>query len=273
MVKLANIISSESLELLRSNKSFFMSTSRPLLGFNSSQKILKGFKEKNYTTGILYLQPADAVSTKTLCPYADVAGCKDDCLGKKSGRLAMNQSQLAMTRRTLQYVLDPDGFKDRLRSEIIKNEKDNYCIRLNGTSDIDWTDLIESLPNIQFYDYSKILHRVQRNTLSNYHLTFSGSFLNSKVIKQTKTAIADGLNVALPLNTKETKGEFKRPVTIIANGKRRKLYNFDTTDLRFLDKKGSIGTLLRKGSSIKQRLAEMDQPSFFGNPFTLVQLA
>ena len=174
------LITSEALQTLESYKSYIMNYNLPLLGFNSSQKILKGFKEKDYITGILYLQPANAVSTKTLCPYADVAGCKNDCLGKKSGRLAMNQSQLAMTRRTLQYVLDPDGFKDRLRSEIIKNEKDNYCIRLNGTSDIDWTDLIESLPNIQFYDYSKVLHRVQRNTLSNYHLTFSGSFLNNK---------------------------------------------------------------------------------------------
>ena len=60
--------------------------------------------------------------------------------------------------------------------EIIKNEKDNYCIRLNGTSDIDWSDLIGSLPNIQFYDYSKVLKRIKKNTLDNYHLTYSASF-------------------------------------------------------------------------------------------------
>ena len=125
-----NLITSESLELLRSNKTFYMSTKRPLLGFNSSNKILKGLKKLNYTTGILYLQPSNAVSKKTLCPHAKPAGCEEPCLGKKSGRLAMLTSQRAMTRRTLQYVLDPDGFKDRLRTEIVKNENIELIPRL-----------------------------------------------------------------------------------------------------------------------------------------------
>ena len=94
---------------------------------------------------------------------AELSGCKDPCL-KSSGRLGMNNAQLAMARRTVQYLQDPDGFKDRLRTEILKNEKDKYCIRLNGTSDIDWSDLIGSLPNIQFYDYSKVLKRLLKTT-------------------------------------------------------------------------------------------------------------
>ena len=185
----------------------------------------------------------------------------------------MNQSQLAMTRRTIQYLTDPDGFKERLRAEILKNKKDNYCIRLNGTSDIDWSDLISSLPDVQFYDYSKVLKRVERNKLNNYHLTYSASFVSNKMVNETKKAFNLGLNIALPLNTKEAKGEFKRPASIIINGERRKLNNFDTTDLRFLEENGSIGTLLRKGSSIKQRLSEMTRPSFFGNINTLGLLA
>ena len=267
------LITSEALQTLESYKSYIMNYNLPLLGFNSSQKILKGFKEKKYTTGILYLQPADSVSRKTLCPFATVADCKDDCLGKKSGRLAMNKSQLAMTRRTIQYLTDPDAFKERLRAEILKNKKDNYCIRLNGTSDIDWSDLISSLPDVQFYDYSKILKRVERNKLNNYHLTYSASFVSNKMVNETKKAFNLGLNIALPLNTKEAKGEFKRPASIIINGERRKLNNFVTTALRFLDENGSIGTLLRKGSSIKQRLSEMTRPSFFGNINTLGLLA
>ena len=251
------LITSEALQTLESYKSYIMNYNLPLLGFNSSQKILKGFKEKKYTTGILYLQPADSVSRKTLCPFATVADCKDDCLGKKSGRLAMNKSQLAMTRRTIQYLTDPDGFKERLRAEIL----------------IDWSDLISSLPDVQFYDYSKVLKRVERNKLNNYHLTYSASFVSNKMVNETKKAFNLGLNIALPLNTKEAKGEFKRPASIIINGERRKLNNFDTTDLRFLDENGSIGTLLRKGSSIKQRLSEMTRPSFFGNINTLGLLA
>ena len=249
-----NLITSESLEILRSNKTFYMSTKRPLLGFNSSYKISKGLKKYNYTTGILYLQPSDAV-------------------GKKSGRLAMLTSQRAMTRRTLQYVLDPDGFKDRLRTEIVKNETDKYCIRLNGTSDIDFSDLISSLPNIQFYDYTKVFHRVERNTLTNYHLTYSASFKTPKLINKTKEAAVKGFNIALPLNTKGAKGDFQIPTEVIINNNLVKLSDFDTTDLRFLDKAGSIGTLTRKGSNIKQRLSEMSDPSFFANLNTLTLLA
>ncbi len=270
---MSNLITSESLELLRSNKTYYMSTKQPLMGFNSSVKISKGLKRFDYTTGILYLQPSNAVSVRTLCPWAKPAGCEDDCLGKKSGRLQMLLSQNAMTRRTIQYVLDPDGVKDRLRSEILKNETDNYCIRLNGTSDEDWSDLISSLPNIQFYDYTKVFHRVERNTLSNYHLTYSASFLNQKLINKTKEAVAKGFNVALPLNTKECKGEFKRPTEAVINNEIKQLDDFDYTDLRFLDKDGSVGTLLRKGSKITDRLAEMSKPSFFGNPSTLALLA
>ena len=270
---MSNLISSESLELLRSNKTFYMSTKQPLMGFNSSIKILKGLKKYDYTTGILYLQPSNAVSVKTFCPFADPAGCKDDCLGKTSGRLAMSQSQRAMTRRSIQYVFDPDGFKERLRHEIIKNERDNYCIRLNGTSDLDWSDLIASLPNVQFYDYTKVFKRLERNTLANYHLTFSASFKSENTIQQTKEAVKRKYNVAIPLNTKECKGEFKRPTELVINSKKESVQNFDITDLRFLDKPSSIGTLTRKGSNIKQRLGEMHQPSFFGNPSTLALLA
>ena len=185
----------------------------------------------------------------------------------------MSQSQRAMTRRSIQYVFDPDGFKERLRHEIIKNERDNYCIRLNGTSDLDWSDLIASLPNVQFYDYTKVFKRLERNTLPNYHLTFSASFKSENTIQQTKEAVKRKYNVAIPLNTKECKGEFKRPTALVINSKKESVQNFDITDLRFLDKPSSIGTLTRKGSNIKQRLGEMHQPSFFGNPSTLALLA
>lgn len=246
-------------------KEYIYNYKYPLLGFNSSSKVLKGFKLKDYTTGILYLQPADSVAMKTLCPFAVTAGCLDECLGKKSGRLAMNQSQLAMTRRTIQYLRDPDYFKERLRFEILKNERTNYCIRLNGTSDIDWSDLISTLPNIQFYDYSKVLTRVKRNKLSNYHLTYSASFKNKKCVKNFVDAIQSGVNTVIAFNTKESSGEFKIPKSITVHGKQIKLVSFDDTDLRFLDKDGAVGSLKRKGSQKKTRLSEIGTPNFFAD--------
>tara|TARA_R100000388_G_scaffold5321_1_gene5536 strand:+ start:72 stop:593 length:522 start_codon:yes stop_codon:yes gene_type:complete len=173
----------------------------------------------------------------------------------------------------VQYLEDPDGFKDRLRAEILRRETDNYCVRLNGTSDIDWSDLIQSLPNIQFYDYSKVLHRVVRNTLSNYHLTFSASLSSVKTIRQLKTATELGLNIAISFNTKECKGEFKIPDTIQLFGKTVKLADFDDTDLRFLDEDGAIGKLTRKGSTKLERLREQGDLNFFADPNNLQLVA
>jgi len=268
LVKSINLIALKSIKPI---EDYIYNYNLPLLGFNSSTKILKGLK-KDYTTGILYLQPADLVAKKTLCSYADVAGCKVPCL-RTSGRLGMSRAQKAMTRKTVQYLKDPDGFKDRLRAEILRRETDNYCIRLNGTSDIDWSDLVQSLPNIQFYDYSKVLHRVARNTLSNYHLTFSASLNSVKTIQQLKTATELGLNIAISFNTKECKGEFKIPDTIQLFGKTVKLADFDETDLRFLDQDGAIGKLTRKGSTKLERLKNQGSFNFFADPNNLQLVA
>ena len=267
-----NKINLITLKSIKPIKEYIYNYNLPLMGFNSSTKILKGFKKQEYTTGILYLQPANLVAKKTLCAYADTAGCKDPCL-RSSGRLGMSGAQKAMTRRTVQYLQDPDGFKDRLRIEILRRETDNYCIRLNGTSDIDWSDLVQSLPNIQFYDYSKVLHRVVRNTLSNYHLTFSASLNSVKTIKQLKSATELGLNIAISFNTKECKGEFKIPDSIQLFGNTVELVGFDETDLRFLDEDGSIGKLTRKGSTKLERLRDQGDLNFFADPNNLQLVA
>ena len=46
-----------------------------LLSFNNP-KIVKGEKISNYLTAIMHLSP---INTK-ICPYQDVAGCKEACL-------------------------------------------------------------------------------------------------------------------------------------------------------------------------------------------------
>jgi len=260
-----NLINTIALKTIKPYEEYINNTKLPLMGLNSSTKVFKGLKKYKYNTSILYLQPANTISKRTLCAYSSVAGCEDDCLGKTSGRMVMNSVQLAMTRRTVQYISDPDGFKERLRSEILKSESDNYCVRLNGTSDEDWSDLISSMPNVQFYDYTKVLHRVERNKLSNYHLTYSASMNNAKCINSFKKAIAAQLNTVISFNTKEAKGEFKIPESIVVAGKTIKLTSFDDTDLRFLDDDGAVGALKRKGSKKETRLAEIGTANFFAD--------
>ena len=239
----------------------YLNSNNSLLG--SSLKVEKGEKE-GYYTSIMYLQPADKIAIKTLCAGAKLNGCKDPCL-ISSGQLGMTTAQNAATRRTIIYLLDKAQFFAMLTKEIERKHSKygvKLAIRLNGTSDIDFTDYIASMPHIRFYDYSKILARVQKNKLTNYDLTYSGSAYSDKSLAITARAFQLGFRVAIAFNTGERLGEFKIPSDIA---------DFDTTDLRFLDDSG-LGALKCKGGSKAKRAATMDKPNFFFTPATYNQL-
>ena len=52
-------------------------------------------------------------------------------------------------------------------------------------------------------------------------------------------------------------------------GSKVNLSSFDTTDLRFLDADGAVGSLKRKGSQKKTRLDELGKFNFFADPITI----
>jgi hypothetical protein len=152
-----------------------------------------------------------------------------------------------------------------LRKEIqakYRKHGDQLAIRLNGTTDIDFTSFIASMPHIRFYDYSKVYARVIKNKLANYDITFSGSAYSEKTIFMTARAIKAGHRVAIAFNTGERKGEFTMPTD---------LADFDTTDLRFTDDK-VLGGLKYKGGSRQSRLDNMDKPNFFFSLKTYINL-
>lgn len=230
----------------------YINSSNPLLG--SSIKVEKGESE-GYYTAILYMQPADKVATRTLCPSAELFGCKAGCL-IGSGMLGMSTGQRAATRKTIIYLLDSARFYTMLRKEVeakYRKHGDKLAIRLNGTSDEDFTSFIASMPHIRFYDYCKVYARVIKNKLANYDITFSGSAYSEKTLYMTARAINEGHRVAIAFNTGETKGEFTMPTD---------LEDFDTTDLRFTDAK-VLGGLKYKGGNRQSRLNNMDKPNFF----------
>ena len=239
----------------------YINKALPLLG--SSLKVEKGEKE-GYYTSILYLQPANKVAKVTVCAGAKLNGCLDGCL-ISSGQLGMSVAQRAATRRTIIYLLDSKRFYTMLENEITKlhaKHGDKVAIRLNGTSDIDFTAFIATMPHVRFYDYSKVYRRLERNDLPNYDLTYSGSAYNDKALAITARAAIKGHRVALAFNTGERKGEFKMP---------KDLADFDSTDLRFLDGH-VIGGLKYKGGSIAKRAAMMDKASFFFTPSSFDKL-
>jgi hypothetical protein len=228
---------------------------RPMRLLGSSKKTEKGTKLK-VVTAIMYLFPHNVISATTICAGAVLNGCHEGCL-YQSGQLGMPVGRDAMAKRTVLWCLFRADFLVSLTEEIAKlyaKHGDTLAIRLNGTSDIDWSGVIKALPQVRFYDYSKIYARVLKNILPNYHLTYSGSAFSEKSQQITARAINKGLNVALAFNTKQLSGEMSVPDD---------LESFDDTDARFLDAPGTVGSLTRKGSSRAQRVAEETQPSFF----------
>ena len=86
---------------------------KPMQFFGSSTKLEKG--SAKFDSYVMYLQPADKIAVKTLCSFADKAGCKEPCL-IDSGQLGMTTGQNAATKRTILMLLRPDYFKARLLS-------------------------------------------------------------------------------------------------------------------------------------------------------------
>ena len=221
---------------------------KPMKLFGSSNKVEKG--SDKYDTRIMYLQPADKVATNTLCIGADASGCKKPCL-ISSGQLGMDIGQRAATKRTILWLLRRDWFTAQLLKEIdaaelrATREGIPALFRLNGTSDIDFSDIIAQRPNSQFYDYTKVLSRIRKNTSDNYDLTFSASMATEQSRRAFSKALDSGYRIAIAFNTKGIARDLlKLPLHLIS---------FDDTDLRHLDDSSAVGYLKRKGSNVTER--------------------
>jgi hypothetical protein len=224
-------------------------------------KILKGEKQ-GYMTYILHLAPAD-VSGYNTCPKA-TAGCKAACLNT-AGRGGMfkrgestNVIQEARKRKTRMFFEDRENFLAILKDDICKAIKQAEkkglipVFRLNGTSDISWEKygVIQEFPNVQFYDYTKILGR-KVNGMANYHLTFSAADGNDLDVLR---AIKEGYNIATVFGIKKN---FPMPETY--NGV--PVFNGDDSDLRFLDPKGVVVGLYAKGKAKKDTSGFVKYPT------------
>lgn len=212
-----------------------------LLSVGNDAKTAKGEKF-NYMTGILYLTP-----DYELCPASKLAQCDVACL-VSAGRGKFNSVKAGRLNKTKLFKRLPELFYEALERDITRLENKakklglDFCVRLNGTSDIDHISFIKSMPNVQFYDYTKMSNR---KSLENYHLTFSYSGANPKYLKHVKKAIDNGLNVAVVFSDKNQPSEFLGLPVI----------NGDDSDLRFLDKKldtrQAVVALYAKGDAKK----------------------
>ena len=244
-------------------------------------KTLKGMKE-GYNTFILHLAPA-SLSGYNTCPKA-TEGCKAACLNT-AGRGGMfkkgestNTLQQARIRTTKMFYENRNEFFNLLVKDItlaIKQSEKKGLIpvfRLNGTSDIsfekygftiayngytiDYANIFERFPNVQFYDYTKVLGRKVAN-IKNYSLTFSAADGNDNDVMK---AISQGYNIATVFSIKKTE-----PMPEYYNG--LPVFNGDESDLRFLDPKGVVVGLYAKGK------AKKDETGFVKYPTIMLKMA
>ena len=170
-----------------------------LLTINGNPKIAKGDKiSDKYLSAIMHLRP---INTR-ICPYQDIARCKEACLNTagrggifKKGETT-NVIQEARKRKTNLFLNDRDTFMELLVKDIqaFIRKCDRLgkkpCVRLNGTSDIQWeqiaidgyANIFDMFSDVQFYDYTKIPTR-KVSHIKNYHLTWSYSEANDKYAK------------------------------------------------------------------------------------------
>ena len=216
-----------------------------LSSLNSNSKLEKSNKvQDKYLNVNMYMHPS---STK-ICPYQDIAKCKEPCLNTAGLGGVYKSIQDARKRKTALFLNDRNTFMEYIIEDITKFV--SYCdkkgklpaVRLNGTSDIQWETIkvngktiFELFPDVQFYDYTKIPTRKTKH-IPNYHLTWSYSEANQKYADRF-TDVEH--NKAVVFNTKTLPSFFKG----------LKVIDGDTHDMRFLDEDNVVVGLRAKGKA------------------------
>lgn len=234
-------------------------------------KVLKGIKQ-GYNTYILHLAPAD-LSGREVCPKRTV-GCSNACLNMagrggifKKGEIT-NIIQEARIRKTKMFFDNRYEFMTALHKDIklaiAQSERLGLIpvFRLNGTSDLSWekysyfydgvnySNIFEAFPNVQFYDYTKVLGR-KVSGIVNYNLTFSAADGNGIDIIRAKQ---QGYNIAVVFGLKKTQ---EMPASYLG----LPVFNGDESDLRFLDPKQVVVGLYAKGKAKKDTTGFVKYPT------------
>jgi len=250
MAKLIYDISKLSPEIQEQIKSkyakFFSQKPDTMLRLDGNAKTVKG-RKKGFVTAILYMAPAN-LSGENLCALAYVARCDAACLFT-AGRGAMSSVMFSRLRKALFWQQYREEAIEMIARDIRKArayaEKKGFelIVRLNGTTDIRWENyfIIQSFPDVQFYDYTKIANR--RNIPANYDLTFSYSGVEAYKPHVNK-AVEFGSRIAVVFRSREVVER------MLANDERfldLPVVDGDDTDIRHLDPQACVVALYAKG--------------------------
>lgn len=240
----------------------FPSFKGDLIASGNNAKTVKG--DDVYVTAIMYLAPFTSSGLGNTCSMAAIAACWEGCLNT-AGRGAMIAVQRGRLRKTKLYMEERATFLRTLVSDLErfvgwcagKNVKP--AVRLNGTSDIMWEkghavsrggvrfpSIFAAFPEIQFYDYTKIYTRVDKELPSNYALTLSYSAANANYAREVMVRVEEGrANMAVVYRN--------RTIVEARMAQLPEMYvDGDETDMRFLDPQGGyIVALYAKGKAKK----------------------
>jgi len=223
-----------------------------LISVGNNAKTIKG-DGSEFETAIEYMKPFKTVfngKVHNLCAMAEKAQCHVGCLNT-AGRGQMSSVQRGRERKTMLWLSDRVGYMYSLHNDLTKFRKRNLkrgvkpCVRLNGTSDIQYekTGIMEQFPEIQFYDYTKIVKRAYAKLPDNYHLTLSYSEADMEYADSVYQAVLDtGINMAVVFRD-------KLPKTF----RGLRVIDGDKDDLRFLDPKGVVVGLKAKGAAKRDK--------------------
>ena len=210
---------------------------------HSAAKIDKSQSDK-WLNAVLYLDPH---YNNQVCKGAS-KGCKQSCL-INSGRMIMESAVNARQNRTAYYFNDREMFMLTLQGEIAAllykatKQGKRLAMRLNGTSDLDWSTIYKTFPTVQFYEYTKRPDLAkQLHKIENVHITFSKHENHSE--SNVKHLLDSGVNVAVVFN-KEVPTKYIN-ITVIDG---------DKHDRRFEDTQGRIIGLKLKGTNKVKQLA------------------
>jgi hypothetical protein len=238
---------------------------------NSSSKIAKTDKVLDIDTFVLYLAPA-SLSGHNVCAKA-TKECITGCLNT-SGRAKMQKSYItimnARINKTKFFYDNREQFNAVLFNEVklakgrTERKGKNFAVRLNGTSDLnpvlfkhEGKNILETYPDVQFYDYTKILNRIEvAKKHANYDLTFSFTGHNWS---DCLIALENNVRVAVIFDIKAG-----QPLPETFNG--FTVIDGDKYDYRPLDGKNVIVGLRWKNIANKQANTEIRNSPFVVQP-------
>lgn len=231
-----------------------------LFSISTNAKTVKG-ERLGYLTGVLYLAPAQ-LSGYQVCAMAATAQCEEACLNKAGLGGIYTSIQKARIAKTKRFFENRDAFM----LDVVKSIKSlirlarkprrvkgrfakafQVLVRLNGTSDIRWENvpvtidgieyrnLMEAFPDIQFYDYTKLANR--KDIPKNYDLTFSYSGVKAYAFQVAK-ARAALMRIAVVFRHVES-----IPKRFIG----MKCIGGDNSDVRHIERQNVVVALYAKG--------------------------